>query len=122
MSGPVPDNGGGAQMRKRLARWGLAVASSFMFIAPAFSARANDQQNQSGEPPIKDEWITSQIKQKLNAAVPGANDIDVNTKNDVVTLSGSVPTETARGQAVQVASQVPGIKQLKDEIKVHPGK
>ena len=71
---------------------------------------------------MKDEWITSQIKQKLNAAVPGANDIDVSTKNDVVKLSGSVPTETARTEAVQVAGQIPGVKQVKDEIKVHPSK
>jgi len=109
-------------MGKRVTRWGFAVASSIMFLAPAFTARANDHQNQSGQPPVKDDWITSQIKEKLNAAVPGANDIDVHTKNDVVTLSGSVPTETARAEAVHVASQVPGIKQLKDEIKVRPGK
>ena len=107
---------------KRMARWGLTVASPIMFIAPSFSAWANDQQTQNAGPPVKDEWITSQIKQKLNAAVPGPNDIDVHTKNDVVTLSGSVATETARSEAVQVASQVPGVKQLKDEIKVHPGK
>jgi len=39
-----------------------------------------------------------------------------------VKLSGSVQTETARSQAVEVASQIPGVKQVKDEIKVHPGK
>ena len=107
---------------KRMARWGLTVASPIMFIAPSFSARANDQQTQNAGAPVKDDWITSQIKQKLNAAVPGANDIDVDTKNDVVKLSGSVQTEMARSEAVQVASQVPGVKQVKDEIKVHPGK
>lgn len=109
-------------MLKKLARWGLTVASPIMFIVPSFSARANDQQSQSAGAPVKDEWITSQIKQKLNAAVPGANDIDVDTKNDIVKLSGSVQTETARTEAVQVASQIPGVRQVKDEIKVHPGK
>ena len=107
---------------KRMARWGLTIASPIMFMAPAFSARANDQQSQNAGPPVKDEWITSQIKQKLNAAVPGANDIDVDTKDDIVKLSGSVQTETARSQAVEVASQIPGVKQVKDEIKVHPAK
>jgi hyperosmotically inducible periplasmic protein len=107
---------------KRMARWGLMVASPIMFLAPSFSARANDQQNQNAGAPVKDDWITSQIKQKLNVAVPGANDIDVDTKNDVVKLSGSVQTETARTEAVEIASQIPGVKQVKDEIKVHPGK
>jgi hyperosmotically inducible periplasmic protein len=107
---------------KRMARWGLTIASPIMFMAPAFSARANDQQSHNAGSPVKDEWITSQIKQKLNAAVPGANDIDVDTKNDVVKLSGSVPSETARTEAVEIASQIPGVKQVKDEIKVHPGK
>jgi hyperosmotically inducible protein len=109
-------------MLKKLARWGLTVASPIMFIVPSFTARANDQQSQNAGPPVKDEWITSQIKQKLNAAVPGANDIDVDTKNDIVKLSGSVQTETARSEAVQIASQIPGVRQVKDEIKVHPGK
>ncbi len=107
---------------KRMARWGLTVASPIMFIAPSFTARANEQQSQNAGAPVKDDWITSQIKQKLNAAVPGSNDIDVDTKNDVVKLSGSVPSETARTQAVEVASQVPGVKRIKDEIKVQPGK
>jgi len=107
---------------KRVARWGLTVASPIMFMAPSFNARANDRQSQNAGPPVKDDWITSQIKQKLNAAVPGSNDIDVDTKDDVVKLSGSVQTETARSEAVEIASQVPGVKQVKDEIKVHPGK
>jgi osmotically-inducible protein OsmY len=107
---------------KRMARWGLTVASPIMFLAPSFSARANDQRSHNAGPPVKDEWITSQIKQKLNAAVPGANDVDVDTKNDVVKLSGSVQSETARTEAVEIAGQVPGVKQVKDEIKVHPGK
>jgi hyperosmotically inducible periplasmic protein len=107
---------------KRMARWGLTIASPIMFMAPAFSARASEQQSHTAGAPVKDDWITSQTKQKLNAAVPGANDIDVDTKNDVVKLSGSAPTETARTEAVEIASQIPGVKQVKDEIKVHPAK
>jgi hyperosmotically inducible periplasmic protein len=109
-------------MWKRLLRWSLALGSSIMFIAPAFTARADDQQNQSATPPVSDDWITSQVKQKLGTAVPGGSHIDVDTKNDVVTLSGSVPSETARTQALQINRDTAGVRQIKDEIKVHPGK
>lgn len=109
-------------MWKRMGRWGLAVASSLIFVAPALSARADDQQGESATVPVKDDWITSQVKQKLRASVPGADKIDVDTKDDVVTLSGSVQSETARAQAVEIVRATPGVRQLKDEIKVHPGK
>ena len=109
-------------MWKKMGRWGLAIASSLMFIAPAFSARADDQQGQATQVPVKDDWITSQVKQRLSDSVPGAKDIKVDTKDDVVTLSGSTPSETARAEAVSVARAIPGVQQIKDEIKVHPGK
>lgn len=109
-------------MFKAIGRWSLAISSSMLFIAPALSARAEGQPTQAAQPPVKDDWITSQIKQRLGNAVAGAKDIDVDTKDDVVTLSGSAPTETARAQAVQIAHQIPGVQQVKDEIKVHPGK
>ena len=109
-------------MSKRMSRWSLTVAGSIMFAAPAFSARADDQPSQNTGVPVKDDWITSQIKQGVGNAVPGASDIKVDTKDDVVTLSGSVSSETARTEAVELARQTPGVKQVKDEIKVHPAK
>jgi osmotically-inducible protein OsmY len=113
-------------MWKRMGRWSFALASSVMFIAPVWNARAEDQDTagmaQPGSPPVKDDWITSQIKRTLSTAVAGAKDIDVDTKNDVVTLSGSTPSEAARTQAVQVARGTEGVRQVKDEIKVKPGK
>ena len=109
-------------MLKTICRWSLAISSATMFIAPALSAQAEGQPTQTAQPPVKDDWITSQVKQRLGSAVAGAKDIDVDTKDDVVTLSGSAPTETARAQAVQIAHEVPGVQQVKDEIKVHPAK
>ncbi len=113
-------------MWKRMGRWGVAVASSVMFVLPVCRARADDQDTagtaQQGSAPVKDDWITSQIKRTLSTAVAGSNKIDVDTKNDVVTLSGSTPSEAARTQAVQVARGTEGVKQVKDEIKVKPGK
>jgi osmotically-inducible protein OsmY len=51
--------------------------------------------------------------------VAGSGKVDVDTKDDVVKLSGSAPSETTRIQAVQAARAVPGVRQVKDEIKVN---
>jgi len=109
-------------MWKRIGRWTLAVGSSVVFIAPTLSARADQPQTaQNAGAPVKDDWITSQVKQKLSTSVAGANKVDVDTKDDVVKLSGSASSETARMEAVQAARSVPGVKQVKDEIKVNQG-
>jgi len=106
-------------MWKRIARGTIMVASSVMFIAPTLTARADDQPQPAQGAPVKDDWITSQVKQRLSSDVAGANKVDVDTKDDVVKLSGSASSETARIQAVQVARAVPGVRQVKDEIKVN---
>jgi hyperosmotically inducible periplasmic protein len=104
-------------MWKRIAR-GTIMVSSVMFIAPTLSARADEPQAPQGAP-VKDDWITSQVKQRLSTDVAGSNKVDVDTKDDVVKLSGSAPSETTRIQAVQAARAVPGVRQVKDEIKVN---
>jgi hyperosmotically inducible protein len=113
-------------MWKRISLWGFAAASSVMVIVPVFNARADEQEpggaSQPASAPVKDDWITSQVKKQLKTAVPGGNHVDVDTKDDVVTLSGSVPTESARMAAVQIAQATEGVKQVKDEIKVSPAK
>lgn len=72
-------------------------------------------------PPVSDDWITSQVKQKLSAAEPSITNVEVKTKKDVVTLSGAVTSEAARTQAVDIARQIDGVKQVKDHIEVNPG-
>jgi hyperosmotically inducible periplasmic protein len=69
-----------------------------------------------------DDAITSQVKQKLSSAGPPASDVDVSTKNDVVTLSGTVSSEAERARAVDLARGIDGVKQVQDHIKVNPGK
>jgi len=70
--------------------------------------------------PTSDEGLTSQVKQKLSAAEPSVTNVEVRTKKDVVTLSGTVTSEAARTQAVDIARQVDGVKQVKDHIEVNP--
>ena len=48
-------------------------------------------------------------------------DIDVNTNNGIVTLSGRVPSEDAKSLAGEIARDTPGVTDVKNEISVEPG-
>ncbi|RPE77134.1 BON domain-containing protein [Vulcaniibacterium tengchongense] len=68
-----------------------------------------DQSNQ----PINDTWITTKVKAELMAAddVDGT-DIDVDTVNGTVTLSGSVKDKAEADRAKAIAKQVRGVKSV----------
>jgi hyperosmotically inducible protein len=44
--------------------------------------------------------------------------IDVDTKDNVVTLSGTVPTAAEKRRAVEVARDTDGVKSVVDRLKV----
>jgi hyperosmotically inducible protein len=44
--------------------------------------------------------------------------IDVDTENQVVTLSGQVRTEAERAQALKLAGEVEGVKSVTDRLTV----
>lgn len=46
------------------------------------------------------------------------SDIDVDIKNGVVTLKGTVPTEAGRARAVEVARGTAGVKSVNDTLKI----
>ena len=66
-----------------------------------------------------DAALTTKVKTKFLAdtAISGLK-IDVDTKNDVVTLSGSVPTAAEKRKAVEVAKATEGVKSVVDNLKV----
>lgn len=70
---------------------------------------------------ISDAWITTKIKSKL-AADPQVNPfrIDVDTKNRIVTLSGEVKTETAKGEAEKHAADTRAVRSVVNELTVNP--
>ena len=115
-------------MWNTVGRWTLGIASSIMLTAPALGARADETrqiQDHASQPgrhdkARDDERITFQVQQKLNAAEPAVTDVQVQTKKDVVTLSGSVDSEATRSQAIDIARQVAGVKQVKDQMEVNP--
>lgn len=67
-----------------------------------------------------DAGITTAVKTKLAADdTVKAYQVDVDTKNHVVTLSGAVENPAAKAQAVQIARNTKGVNDVIDQITVN---
>lgn len=72
---------------------------------------SSDNQTMPGK--ANDGWITTKVKSKLAAAKNlKSTDISVDTKEGMVTLSGTVPTKSAKNHAVREAKSVKGVKSV----------
>lgn len=69
--------------------------------------------------PMTDAGVTAVVKTKFLAdpSIAGLK-IDVDTKDNVVTLIGVVPTAAEKTRAVEVAQQTEGVKSVVDKLKV----
>jgi osmotically-inducible protein OsmY len=85
--------------------------------AGADRARRSDDDKPGN--PVNDVWITTRIQSKyfLDADVKG-RDIDVTTENGVVTLKGEVRSQTERRQAVRLARETTGVRDVVDRLMV----
>lgn len=99
---------------------GNAAEGAWSSTKGAANTAGNKAEQTTNTPPISDDWITTQVKQKLTAQQPNVTDVDVHTKKDVVTLTGNVDSEATRSQVVDLARHVDGVKQVKDHIQVNP--
>lgn len=80
-----------------------------------------------GEPPVdtgageagRDAGITTQIKTKLLAApYVGGLRIDVDTRDGVVTLTGTVYSQAEKSQALEIARKTEGVMRVNDRLTV----
>jgi len=73
---------------------------------------ANDTMNDAGDA-ASDTWITTKVKSVLlvEDETPGM-DIEVETNEGVVSLSGTVATEAEREAAIQKAKAVEGVREV----------
>ena len=68
-----------------------------------------------------DPGITTAVKTKLAADdTVRATDINVDTKNGVVTLKGEVPSAAAKTRAIELAKATDGVRDVVDAIAVTP--
>jgi osmotically-inducible protein OsmY len=68
-----------------------------------------------------DAWVTTKIQAKYftDGAVCG-RDINVDTNNGVVTLRGAVRSEAERRQAIALARNTDGVRDVQDQLNVNP--
>jgi hyperosmotically inducible periplasmic protein len=68
---------------------------------------------------VNDGWITTKVKTSfVGEDVLDNSNIDVDTKNGVVTLKGNVASSGAKNRAEQIAKDVDGVKRVKNQLKV----
>jgi hyperosmotically inducible periplasmic protein len=66
---------------------------------------------------VEDGSITAAIKMKFaNDEVVSASNIDVDTSNGVVTLNGTVDSQTEANRAVELAQAVSGVKNVRSNL------
>jgi len=69
-----------------------------------------------------DAGLTGLVKTKLAADTHvSASEINVDTADGVVTLTGNVDTQEARDRAVQIAKETSGVRSVNDMISVRSG-
>ncbi|MBP3983388.1 BON domain-containing protein [Pseudoxanthomonas helianthi] len=92
----------------------LAVtATSVLAVAQQAIPRDTVGDKNKTSQPIGDAWITTKVKSELMVAdnVP-AKDIEVETTNGVVRLSGMVADRAQKDKAVDVAGRIDGVTRV----------
>jgi hyperosmotically inducible periplasmic protein len=70
---------------------------------------------------IKDGWLVMKVHSEfVNEDVLSGSNIDVDVKNGVVTLQGTVPSAAARARALELARKNDGVKSVVDQLRVGP--
>jgi len=85
---------------------------------------ARDRASKAGESvgdSIDDAWIHTKIRSKLLAEgeFPGGS-LNVDVKNNVVTLRGSVSTKEDKAKAEQIAKNTDGVKSVRNQVVIKP--
>src|SRR5688500_20259582 len=72
---------------------------------------------------VKDGWLVMKVHSEMvDEDVLSGSNIDVDVKNGVVTLQGTVPSEAARSRALAVAKANDGVKNVVDQLKIAPAR
>lgn len=84
--------------------------------------KTKDGLSKTGEV-ITDAWITSRVHSKfIGEDLLKDSDINVDTKDHVVTLRGTVVSQAAKTRAITEAKEVEGVKSVVDHLTVGPKK
>lgn len=99
----------------------LMLASALSFGAASFASAQqptatpdnNNETKTDSEQPVTDAWITTKVKTELGITEDvTAMEIDVDTKDGMVTLSGVVDSDAEKQKAVAAAKSVKGVRSV----------
>lgn len=98
----------------------LAVLALFLYFMP--QGRALTGRLFGWTQSASDLALTNQVKSAFTLSKRlSAYAIEAKTKDGTVTLTGQVPTETDRDLAGNVVKDVPGVKNVENQLQVQPG-
>jgi hyperosmotically inducible protein len=88
-------------------------AASFAIAQQAPATPDNNDANADSEQPVTDAWITTKVKTELGITEDvKAMDIDVDTKDGMVTLTGVLADDVAVKKAVAATKSVKGVRSV----------
>ena len=98
---------------------GFLGGVSLMAQRPASQDKPAPKQERGAGQAITDGWITMKIHaQFVTEEALDGSDIDVDTRNGVVTLTGTIPTEAGRTRAVAIVKATEGVKNVSDKLRI----
>ncbi|MBR8144581.1 BON domain-containing protein [Burkholderia sp. AU19243] len=110
----------------------IAAAAACTVVAPNVFAAGDDgaasssssmssSTHSSTGTKIRDATITTKAKAELvGTSGLSAGDIHVKTRHGVVMLTGSVPDEAQRTQAVGVVRKIDGVQDVRNQLTIRP--
>ncbi|RKU00242.1 transporter [Burkholderia sp. Nafp2/4-1b] len=110
----------------------IAAAAGCLVVAPNVFAAGDDgaasssssmssSTHSSTGAKIRDATITTKAKAELvGTSGLSAGDIHVKTRHGVVMLTGSVPDDQQRAQAVGVVRKIDGVQDVRDQLTIRP--
>jgi hyperosmotically inducible periplasmic protein len=102
-----------------MSRTGRPIAILVLLVLVAVSAAQSALASQAQA--VKDGWLVMKVHSEMvdEDLLSGSN-IDVDVKDGVVTLRGTVPTAAGRARALEVARKNDGVKSVVDRLTVAP--
>lgn len=101
--------------------WSIPVFSHSNIALSATLEKTGTPSGQAANTPNSDMFISNQVQDALkNSATANSEskNITVETKNGVVTLTGSVTAQTTKDDIGQIVANVPGVKSVINNLDV----
>ena len=100
-----------------MSRTGRPIAILALLVLVALSAVRPALASQARA--VKDGWLVLKVHSEMvDEDLLSGSDIDVDVKDGVVTLRGTVPTEAGRARALEVARKNDGVKSVVDRLTI----